>query len=104
MHILDIFNYYRANINGMRNAGKLGGIYKTFEFTAPKSYTVLLSIKVLPQKFYCESFTGCKIDVKHVNTVKSTTWLVRVKSNRMFETKHWKTNQLQKTIKYQTYQ
>ena len=28
-----IFNYYRANINGVWNAEKLGGIYKTFEFT-----------------------------------------------------------------------
>ena len=33
VHIFDIFNYYRANINGMWNAEKLGGIYKTFEFT-----------------------------------------------------------------------
>ena len=37
VHIFDIFNYYRAYINGMWNAGKPGGIYKTFEFTAPKS-------------------------------------------------------------------
>ena len=33
VHIFDIFNCYRANINGKRNAGKLGTIYKTFEFT-----------------------------------------------------------------------
>ena len=33
MNILGFFNYYRANINGMWNAEKLGGIYKTFEFT-----------------------------------------------------------------------
>ena len=33
VHIFDIFNYYLANINGMWNAEKLGGIYKTFEFT-----------------------------------------------------------------------
>ena len=33
VHIFDIFNCYRANINGMWNAEKLGGIYKTFEFT-----------------------------------------------------------------------
>ena len=33
VHISDIFNCYRANINGMWNARKLGGIYKTFEFT-----------------------------------------------------------------------
>ena len=33
VHIFDIFNYYRANINGMWNAERLGGIYKTFEFT-----------------------------------------------------------------------
>ena len=26
VHISDIFNCYRANINGMWNAGKLGGI------------------------------------------------------------------------------
>ena len=26
VHISDIFNYYRANINGMWNARKLGGI------------------------------------------------------------------------------
>ena len=32
VHISDIFNCYRANINGMWNAGKRGGIYKTFEF------------------------------------------------------------------------
>ena len=32
VHIFDIFNCYHANINGMWNAGKLGGIYKTFEF------------------------------------------------------------------------
>ena len=30
VHIFDIFNYYRANINGMWNAEKLDG--KTFEF------------------------------------------------------------------------
>ena len=33
VHIFDIFNYYCANINGMWNAEKLGGIYKIFEFT-----------------------------------------------------------------------
>ena len=33
MYIFDIFNWYRGNINGMWNAGKLGDIYKTFEFT-----------------------------------------------------------------------
>ena len=33
VHFSDIFNRYRANINGMWNARKLGGIYKTFEFT-----------------------------------------------------------------------
>ena len=33
VHISDIFNCYHANINGMLNAGKLGGIYKTFIFT-----------------------------------------------------------------------
>ena len=33
VHISDIFNCYRANINGMGNAGKLGGIYTTFKFT-----------------------------------------------------------------------
>ena len=33
VHIFDIFNYYRANINWMWNAEKLGEIYKTFEFT-----------------------------------------------------------------------
>ena len=31
-HISDIFNCYSANINGMWNARKLGGIYKTLEF------------------------------------------------------------------------
>ena len=33
VHISDTFNYYRANIYGMWNAGKLGGIYKTFKFS-----------------------------------------------------------------------
>ena len=33
VHIFDIFNHYCADINGMWNAEKLGGIYKTFEFT-----------------------------------------------------------------------
>ena len=34
VHIFDIFNYYyRANINEMWNAKKLGEVYKTFEFT-----------------------------------------------------------------------
>ena len=33
VHIFEICNYYRANINGMWNQEKLGGIYKTFEFT-----------------------------------------------------------------------
>ena len=33
VYIFDIFNYYRAYINGMSNAEKLGGIYETFEFT-----------------------------------------------------------------------
>ena len=34
VHIFDIFNYYyRANINGMWNAKKLGELYKTFELT-----------------------------------------------------------------------
>ena len=33
VHISDIFNFYCANINGMWNAGKLGGIYTTFKFT-----------------------------------------------------------------------
>ena len=33
VHIFGIFNYYRANINRMRNTKKLGGIYKTFKFT-----------------------------------------------------------------------
>ena len=32
VHISDIFNCYCANINGLWNARKLGGIYKTFEF------------------------------------------------------------------------
>ena len=32
VHIFDIFNCYRANINGTSNAGKLGEIQKTFEF------------------------------------------------------------------------
>ena len=31
VHISDIFDYYRANINEMWNARKLGGIYKTLE-------------------------------------------------------------------------
>ena len=31
VHISDIFNCYSANINGMWNARKWGGIYKTFE-------------------------------------------------------------------------
>ena len=30
VHISDIFNCYSANINGMWNARKHGGIYKTF--------------------------------------------------------------------------
>ena len=33
MDIFDISNYCRADINGMWNAEKLGGIYKIFEFT-----------------------------------------------------------------------
>ena len=33
VHIFNIFNCYRADINGMWNAGKLGEIYKTIEFT-----------------------------------------------------------------------
>ena len=33
VHISDMFNCYRPNINGMWNAGKLDGIYKTFKFT-----------------------------------------------------------------------
>ena len=33
VHISDIFNCYRANINGMCKARKLGRIYKTFKFT-----------------------------------------------------------------------
>ena len=33
VYIFDIFNHYRANINGMWSAEELGGIYKTFEFT-----------------------------------------------------------------------
>ena len=33
VHVFDIFNYYRANINGMGNAEKLGRIYKIFQFT-----------------------------------------------------------------------
>ena len=33
VHISDMFNYYRPNINGMWNAGKLDGIHKTFKFT-----------------------------------------------------------------------
>ena len=31
VHIFGIFNYYRANINGMWNAEKLGRIYKTWK-------------------------------------------------------------------------
>ena len=33
VHIFDILNYYRANINTAWNAEKLGEIYKTFELT-----------------------------------------------------------------------
>ena len=33
VHISDIFNRYRAKINGMWNAEKLGEIYKTFKST-----------------------------------------------------------------------
>ena len=43
-----------------------------------------------------------KLDVKNVNTVKSTTCRYMFKCNRMFETKNSKINQLQKTIEYQT--
>ena len=50
------------------------------------------SVKVLPRICYCESLEESKIDVKYVPTVKSTTSWVRVKSNRMFGTKHPKTN------------
>ena len=50
--------------------------------------------------YYCENFSESKFDV---NTVKSTTQQVRVfRSNRMFGTKHLKTNRLQKTIDYKT--
>ena len=30
-YFFDIFNWYNANVNGMWNARKLGGIYKIFE-------------------------------------------------------------------------
>ena len=33
VHISDMFNCYRANINGMWSARALGRIYKTFEST-----------------------------------------------------------------------
>ena len=33
VYISDMFNCYHRNINGMWNAGKLGGIHKTFNFT-----------------------------------------------------------------------
>ena len=42
---------------------------------------------------------GFKFDVKYISTVKLKTYQVRVfKSNRIFGTKHSKTNGLQKTI------
>ena len=51
--------------------------------------------------YYYESFTESKVNVQCVSIVKSTTWCVGVfKSNRMFGTKHSKTNRLQKTIEY----
>ena len=43
--------------------------------------------------YYCEKFTESKFDVEYVNTEKSTIQQVHVfKSNRMFGTKHSKTN------------
>lgn len=58
--------------------------------------------KILFLEFMTESFRECKFDIKYVNTVKSTTQWVRVKSNRIFETKCSKINQLQKTMEYKT--
>ena len=51
VHMSDIFNYYRANINGMWNTRKLGGTYITFEFrltqTCMRSYRVNQHLIVL---------------------------------------------------------
>ena len=53
--------------------------------------------------YYCKSVAESTLDVKYVNAVKPTTQQVCVfKSNRMFGTKHLKTNRLQKTIEYKT--
>ena len=46
VHISDIFNCYRANINGMWNARKRGGIYKTFEFVLVKPKTYICRYRV----------------------------------------------------------
>ena len=66
------------------------------------SHVQLYSISV-HKFFYMEFITvkESKFDVKYVNTIKSTTYKVRVfKSNRMSGTKHSKTNRLQKNIEY----
>ena len=45
--------------------------------------------------YYCESFKESKFHVKYANTEKLTTYFIIVfKSNQIFGTKHWKTNQL----------
>ena len=60
-------------------------------------------INISVSTYYCESSTESKFDVKFVNTVKSTTYQVRIfKINQIFGTKHSKTNWLQKIIKCKT--
>ena len=44
VHIFDIFNCYRADINGMWNAEMLGGIHKTIYTKVKDTFTGIGSI------------------------------------------------------------
>ena len=78
VHSFDIFNCYRANINGVWNAGKLGGIYETFEFILTKNIHVSLnSSKVrlcFNQQIIAPRFAAVKISCKCENLCKCQHW------------------------------
>ena len=89
VHIFDIFNCYSANINGMWNTRRLGGISKTLDFVLAYNMHMKVWCKstLNSSKFiqcfnqwncsrgiyYCEKSTESKLNVKYVNTVKSPT-------------------------------
>ena len=74
VHISGMFNYYRANINGMWKARKLDGIYKKFESTLTDPYICRYRVN--------QHLIVLNLDSVSINKILATEFLtIRVSQN-----------------------